>query len=164
MNFLPRFHRYLSSLSDPRTPFCYYFQWAPEQTSAKRIWPISAAAHSIDHAIRWQQVFHFFHLFCIWLGRRVLYMLYVFRRGSSSGIIGDDGRLLNMAMRALENRFYYNFFIHRHTHHHYFSSTIHVYRKPFLDSRSLFNVIFLIIIVVVWERPWTRFHCVTAPT
>lgn len=36
-----------------------------------------------------------------------------------------------------------------------------VHQESSSDSRSLFNVIFLIIIIVLWERPWKWFHCVT---
>lgn len=142
MNFLPRFHRYLSSFSDTRTPLCCYFQWAPEQTSAKRIWPIFAV-HRIDHAIHRQQVFHFFHLFNIWLGKLLLYMLYVFRRGSSSRIIGDDGRRVNMAIQKQENRFYCNFYFHRHTHHYYFFYNSRlpkaIFGQSFPFQRDIFN-------------------------
>jgi len=57
-------------------------------------------------------------------------MLYVFRRGSSSRIIGDDGRRVNMAMRTLENQFYYNFFF-TDTH----TITIFLLQFTFTESR-----------------------------
>lgn len=70
-------------------------------------------------------------------------MLYVFRRGSSSRIIGDDGRRVNMAIQTQENRFYCNFYFHRHTHHYHFFYNSRlpkaIFGQSFPFQRDIFN-------------------------
>jgi hypothetical protein len=69
-------------------------------------------------------------------------MLYVFRRGSSSWIIGDDSRCVNIAMRTLENRFYY-FFSQTHTPSLFFFYISRlpkaVFGQSFPFQRDIFN-------------------------
>jgi len=69
----------------------------------------------------------------------------VFRRGSYSRIIGDDGgRRVNMALRTLENRFYYYYFFsqtHTPSVFFFYNSRLPkaVFGQSFPFQRDIFN-------------------------